>query len=50
MIEPNNLHDCSNCGNMTFKLQIDDEYNVILYECVECGYIHTHWFEIGEMI
>lgn len=44
MIEPSSLTVCE-CGNDIFKIMIDDEYSMLLYECVKCGYIDTHWFE-----
>jgi Zn ribbon nucleic-acid-binding protein len=31
------------CGNDTFKLQIDREYEVVIYQCTKCGYIETSW-------
>jgi Zn ribbon nucleic-acid-binding protein len=44
MIEPSNLHKCDTCESSLFKIQIDDEYDMLLYECYACGYIHSHWF------
>ena len=44
MIEPTNSEKCE-CGCDTFKIQIDSEYKLLLYECSKCGYIETCWFE-----
>lgn len=39
---------CVECNNNTFAIHIDTHGNGVLYECTECGYVHTQWFgDIG---
>lgn len=45
MIEPKELTLCE-CGNDSFKIAIDDDYYSLLYECIKCGYISSHWFDV----
>ena len=44
MLPSTSLKKCE-CGCDSFKIQIDDEYYLLLYECSKCGYIETHWFK-----
>jgi hypothetical protein len=46
MIEPSTLTTCDNngCTCTTFKLCICEDYDMLIYECTSCGYIHTHYF------
>ena len=45
-MDPSSLYKCHKCGNSLFKIHIDDEYGLLLYECSGCGYINTFWSEV----